>query len=97
MAETKAKRPGVFTQQKVAIYQSLSNLNTAFQTVALELERLDDYVMFTLPLFRQFTAAVQETRAGINHRITEYLNEREESEWAHYGKQRIASEERLKS
>src|SRR5262249_46015334 len=59
----------VFRQKKFPVYQSPFNLNVAFQTIAFEIERLDDYEtvsLDTLPLYRM---TAEELRLAMNHRI----------------------------
>ena len=96
MAEVKAKRHRIFKQQKYPIYQALFNLNTAFQTIAFEIERLDDYEAVSLNTLRLYRAQAEELRAGINHRVTGVLLTREERDWYRYGKTRIAQDKYLK-
>ena len=96
MAASKAKRSHVFKQQKYPLYQALYNLNTAFQTIAFEIERIDDYEAVPLDTLRRYRAQAEELRAGINHRVTGVLLAREERDWYTYGKERIAQEKRLK-
>ena len=80
---------------KFPVYDSLRNLNLAFQVIAIELERLDDHQAIPLETIRLYNMRAGELRAGINHRLTDVLKSREERDWAHYGKQRIAEEQRL--
>ena len=96
MAEIKAKRLHIFKQQKYPIYQALYNLNTAFQTIAFEIERLDDYEAVPLNTLRLYRAQAEELRAAINHRVTGVLLAREERDWYRYGNTRIAQEKNLK-
>ena len=96
MAVTKAKRHRIFKQQKFPVYQALFNLNAAFQTIAFEIERLDDYEAVPLDTLRRYRTQAEELRAGINHRVTGVLIAREERDWAHYGRLRIAQEKHLK-
>ena len=85
MAEVKAKRLRVFKQQKYPIYQALYNLNTAFQTIAFEIERIDDYEAVPLDTLRLYRMTAEELRSAMNHRLTEVLNRREEKDWYRYG------------
>ena len=87
MAEVKAKRPRIFKQQKFPVYQALFNLNTAFQTIAFEIERLDDYEAIPLDTLRRYRTQAEELRAGINHKVTGLLLMREERDWYKYGKE----------
>src|SRR5947207_1648907 len=96
MAEVKAKRLKVFKQQKFPVYQALFNLNAAFESIAFEIERLDDYEAIPLDALRRYRTQVEELRAAMNHRIAGVLLGREERDWAHYGNLRIAEETRLK-
>jgi hypothetical protein len=90
----KSRKP--FAQPKFPIYQSLYNLNTAFQSIAQEIEVLDDYEAIPLDTLRLYRMTAEELRAAMNHCITDVLITREEKDWNHYGKLRIAEIERLK-
>ena len=96
MADVKAKRRRNFSQPKFPVYQALHNINAAFQTLAYEIERLDDSEAIPLDTLRLYRTSAEELRSAMNHHITEALWIREEYDWAHYGRQKAAAEKRLK-
>lgn len=85
MAVIKANRLSRFTQPKFPVYESLFNLNAAFQTIAYEIERLDDYEAVPLETLSLYMHTAEELRSAINHRVTGILLEREERDWYRYG------------
>ena len=87
----------VFRDKKFPVYQALYNLNVAFQVIAYEIERLDDYEAVPLETLRLYRATAEELRSAMNHRVTGILLGREERDWYHYGKQVREIEERLTS
>src|SRR5579864_3573865 len=100
MATTKAKRrPAsrqhipqfegfpVFRDKKFPVYQALYNLNVAFQVIAYEIERLDDYEAVPLDTLRLYRATAEELRSAMNHRVTGVLLGREERDWYLYGEE----------
>src|SRR6266480_4676126 len=100
MAETKAKRPAKLKQPrpifpKFPIYEALYNLNSAFQSIAYQIEVLDDYTVIPLDTLRLYRMTAEELRSAMNHHITELLWIREEWEWAHYGREKAAVEKHL--
>jgi len=86
MAVIKANRLSAFRQPKFPVYQALFNLNVAFQTIAFEIERLDDYEAIPLDTLSLYMHTAEELRSAINHRVTGILLEREERDWYRYGK-----------
>jgi hypothetical protein len=86
----------VFNQQKFPVYQALFNLNVAFQSLAYEIERLDDNEAIPLETLRLYRTTAEELRSAMNHRITGILLGREERDWYHYGKEKREIEERQK-
>lgn len=85
----------VYNGKKFPVYQALFNLNLAFQSLAYEIERLDDHEAISLQTLRLYRATAEELRSAINHRITGVLLGREEEDWYQYGKQRIAIEHEI--
>jgi len=85
----------VLKQPKHAVYEALYNLNVAFESIAANIERLDDKALKpeTLKLYRTIA---EDLRAAINSLITEALHGRELKDWYRYGKEKIALEKRLK-
>ncbi|HEY6348507.1 MAG TPA: hypothetical protein VI636_03765 [Candidatus Angelobacter sp.] len=85
----------IYRKAKFPIYQSLFNLNAAFESIAFEIERLDDYEAVPLETLRLYRATAEELRSAMNHRVTGVLLGREEQDWYQYGKQRITTEQEI--
>lgn len=85
MAEIKVKPHGRWRQSKFPVYQSLFNLNVAFEVIAYEIERLDDFEAIPLETLRLYRMTAEELRSAMNHRITGVLLDREEEDWYRYG------------
>jgi hypothetical protein len=96
MAAPKFKPMRVFRQPKWPVYEALYKLNAAFESIALEIERLDDYEAIPLETLRLYRATAEELRSAMNSRITEVLHARELKDWSKYGNARIALEKRAK-
>jgi len=77
------------------LYQSLYNLNQAFETVAQEINHLRDSKTITPNFVALYHNTAEELRAAINRRVGVLLFAREEKEWAHFGKLRIKQEKQL--
>ena len=89
-ATTDAKRNAL--PNKTAVYGALSDLNRNLEQVLLDLERLKTLGMFRNRFKRESLATcqatIEETRAWLNFEVTETLHEREERDWAHFGRVR---------
>lgn len=96
MAVKKFKPFPVLKQPKWPVYDCLHKINLAFQSIAFEIERLDDYEAIPLHTLRLYRMTMEELRAGMNHHITSVLHYREERDWGHYGKARLAILAKLK-
>jgi len=85
MAVSKGKSLPVSPQPKSALYQKLFNLHQSFETIAVELESMDDREIsaHTLKLHR---AMAEELRSGVNHSLVSVLRDREERDWEEHGK-----------
>ena len=87
-ATTDTKRNAL--PDKGAVYLALSDLNRNLELVLLDLERLKTAGMFRSRFQTESLAACQatleETRAWINFQMTETLQEREQRDWAHFGR-----------
>ena len=86
----------VLKGNKFPVYEALYKINMAFQSIAFEIERLDDYEAISLDTLRLYRMTAEDLRSAMNHHITEALWIREEYDWAHYGRQKAAAEKRLK-
>jgi|SRR5579872_3100915 len=98
MADDKAKRLPAPTQlqapspdapkpipPKWPIYDALHQINAAFQTIAAQLERLDEHEAVPAGKLYLYHAQAEELRAAINFRITNVLHVREQNDWFHFG------------
>ena len=65
MAASKLKRSPVWKQQKFLVYEALYKLNQAFQSLAFEIERLDDYEAVPLETLRLYRTTAEELRSAI--------------------------------
>jgi len=80
---------------KFQLYQSLFNLNQAFETVTHEIENLRQTEVGTRDTLNVQQSMAEELRAGLNHMILDKLEAREVEDWFLYGKQRIEQEKAL--
>jgi hypothetical protein len=80
---------------KLRIYENLYHLNRAFELVRLTLERLERFG-FDSRSMRESRFRSEELRAETNHRLTELLHEREEKDWARFGRVVHQQEKRLR-
>lgn len=96
MAVKKFKPFPILKQPKFPVYDCLYKINLAFQSIAFEIERLDDYEAIPLGTLRLYRATAEELRAGMNNKIVSVLLYREDRDWGHYGKARLAILEKLK-
>ncbi len=78
------------------LYEALYEVNRSFDQVLQELERLQRFELFRRHQFlKSCQLAVQETRAWATLEILEILRDREESDWARFGRLRGAREKTL--
>ena len=87
----------VLKGNKFPVYEVLYKLNLAFQSLALEIERLDDSEAIPLDTLRLYRMTAEELRSAMNHRIAEVLRTREDKDWNHYGKELRKVQEKLKA
>ena len=80
---------------KFQLYQSLFNLNQAFETVTHEIENMRHTEVGTRDTLNLQQSIAEELRAGLNHMIVDKLEAREVEDWYLYGKQRIEQEKQL--
>lgn len=74
----------------MVIFQSLFNLNMAFQVIALEIEHLDDVEAIPLGMLRLYRMTAEELRSAINNRIANLIQTREMRDWIRYAKRKRA-------
>jgi hypothetical protein len=73
--------------QKLRGYEALHALNQGFEQVLTEFGRLEK-LGFRRELLAEFQVVVEETRAWANFELLETMHEREEQDWAHFGRLR---------
>ena len=85
---------------KPLVYEALADLNRHFEQVLADLERLRALGLFPHRFGRQFLKACQatlaETRAWANFEVVETLHQREERDWARFGRLRQKEEKALR-
>jgi hypothetical protein len=81
--------------QKLQAYEALHALNRGFGEVLEGLTRIIG-LGFRRQLVRHFQVMVEETRAWANFELTATLHEREERDWARYGRLRNRWVKRLR-
>jgi hypothetical protein len=81
---------------KTMVYDALAVLNRDFDQVLGDLQRLEALCLFPLRWQRKFLqvwrTTLEETRAWANFEVIEVLHQREEQEWASFGRIRQRSE-----
>ena len=86
---------------KVFVYDALAALNRDSQQVLSDLERLQGLRLFPRGWQRNFLkvwrATLEETRAWVSFEMVEILHQREEREWARFGRIRQRSEKAFES
>ena len=80
---------------KLHIYKTIYRLNRAFELVRVNLDELDKLGLDRRSM-REYASISEELRAETNHRLTEILNEREERDWARFGRLTLQREKRLR-
>src|ERR1051326_8126022 len=82
--------------QKLHAYQTLFSLNQAFESVLADLRRLQRLPFFRPAFLREFQVMVEETRACVNFELVESLHNREQDDWARFGRLRQQWEKRYR-
>jgi hypothetical protein len=82
--------------QKAGIYDTLSNLNTAFAGIVQHLQALQRTTLFKPKSARLFSNLAQELPAEINQDVLEDLHQLELDDWNRFGKARDAREKELR-
>jgi hypothetical protein len=87
------------TTPKSLAYEALSALNQHFEQVLQNIDSLRQMGLFD-PRFRRESvkscqATIEETRSWINFEITESLHDREERDWARFGRIRQQRERKF--
>lgn len=84
------------SSQKLGVYETLTSLNQGFAHVLADLQRLQEFGWFRPASLQHFRLIVEETRAGANFELVETMHEREQNDWARFGRLRNRWEQRYK-
>jgi hypothetical protein len=95
MAATEGIRSSFSTQlfprsPKLRIYEYLFLLNQNLQEAVQILRRLEKCPWLRRDFLRSFQVEVEDLRAQTNFEVIEQMSEREQHDWAHFGKLRRA-------
>ena len=82
--------------QKLRVYETLHSLNEAFEQVLTDFRRLQEFPFFRRQLLRALSVVVEETRAWANYELIETMHQREQADWAKFGRLRNRWEQRYK-
>ena len=93
MADTEGIRSSFSTQPiprspKLRIYEYLSLLNQKFQEAVQILKQLEKCPWLRRDFLRSFQVEIEDLRAQTNFEVIEHLSDREQHDWAHFGKLR---------
>ena len=93
MAATEGIRSSFSTQPvlhspKVRIYEYLFLLNQKLQETVQILKQLEKCPWLRRDFLRSFQVEVEDLRAQTNFEVIEHLSDREQHDWAHFGKLR---------
>ena len=93
MAATEGIRSSFSTQPiprspKLRIYEYLFLLNQKLQEAVQILKRLEKCPWLRRDFLRSFQVEVEELRAQTNFEVIEQMSDREQHDWAHFGKLR---------
>ncbi len=76
------------SSQKLQVYETLYSLNRGFEQVLADLRRLRVFPFFRGELLREFLVMGEELRAWSNFELIETMHEREQADWANFGRMR---------
>ena len=93
MAATEGIRSSISTQPvlrspKLRIYEYLFLLNQKLQETVQILKQLEKCPWLRRDFLRSFQVEVEDLRAQTNFEVIEHLSDREQHDWAHFGKLR---------
>ena len=80
--------------QKLRVYETLHSLNRAFEHALADFRQLEQCPFFRRDFMRHFQTVIEETRCWANFEITDAMHQREQHEWARYGRIRRRWEKR---
>ena len=89
-----AKSRGLRTAGKLRPYEILYTLNQGFEQVLQQLQELEKLGLGRQP-WKALQTTVEENRAEINFELVERLQEREQRDWAYFGRLRRQREKKL--
>lgn len=93
MADTEGIRSSFSTQliprsPKLRIYEYLFLLNQKLQETVQILKQLEKCAWLRRDFLRSFQIEVEDLRAQTNFEVIEHMSDREQHDWAHFGKLR---------
>jgi hypothetical protein len=80
--------------QKLRVYETLHSLNQDFERVLSDFLRLQELPFLRREFLNHFQVVMEETRAWANFEITEAMHQREQDDWARFGRLRHRWEKR---
>jgi len=83
------------TAGKLRFYETLCTLNQSFEQVLQQLQELEKLGLGRQP-WKALRTIVEENRAEINFELVERLQEREQTDWAYFGRRRRQRRQREK-
>ena len=73
---------------KLRVYETLHSLNQDFERVLADLRSLQAFPSLRREFLNHFQVVMEETRAWANFEITEAMHQREQDDWARFGRLR---------
>jgi hypothetical protein len=80
--------------QKLRVYETLHSLNQDLEQVLADLQRFQEFPFFSREFLKHFQVVIQETRSWANFEIAEAMHQREQDDWARFGRLRQRWEKR---
>src|SRR6478736_8062196 len=88
--------PRLTSSERAAVYRLLFLLNRSFDLIVQRLDELGQTGLFTSRDLREMRGLTQELQLEINTGLLDSVEPVENSDWAHFGKVRMAMEKRLR-
>jgi len=88
--------PTLTSSQRAGVYRLLFLLNRSFDLIVKRLDELGQTGLFTSRDLREMRGLTQELQLEINTGLLDSVEPVENSDWAHFGKVRMAMEKRLR-
>jgi hypothetical protein len=85
-----------YRSQRAGVYRLLFLLNRSFDLIVQRLDELGQTGLFTSRDLREMRGLTQELQLEINTGLLDSVEPVENSDWAHFGKVRMAMEKRLR-